>query len=301
MAALSMMPLAWSAALAPGGAGPTATLIPAYLLEVPSSVISVLVADTATATMYRFARSTSGNFARDQRYMSIGQSGVGKQRAWDRKTPLGVYFITERLDTSRMHEKYGVAAYPLDYPNAWDRMNARTGDGIWLHGVDRRNPDRPALDTDGCLALPNEELLLLEEELEPRVTPIIVAREMRWADASTIEVRREEFRAALDDWRGSLEDGDLVSYLALYADEFHYRSMDRATWAAWRYDVFRARPLAEVELQDVMLLEDPEEPSLYISRFSQVLTTTEGPVTTMKRLYWRREGDRWQIIAEDNG
>ena len=39
------------------------------------------------------------------------------------------------------HDKYGVAAYPLDYPNAWDRFNERTGYGIWLHGVDHKNPE----------------------------------------------------------------------------------------------------------------------------------------------------------------
>ncbi len=69
----------------------------------------------------RFGRTASGIVKIDQRYMSIGENGVGKKRAWDRKTPLGIYFITEQLDTSNLDDKYGVAAYPLDYPNAWDR------------------------------------------------------------------------------------------------------------------------------------------------------------------------------------
>ena len=123
-------------------------LLPGYLLEVPDTVSDILIADTSTATMHRFVRTSAGITLEDERYMSIGQAGAGKQKAWDRKTPLGVYFITESLDTSKLHDKYGVAAFPLDYPNAWDRFNKRTGYGIWLHGVDHNNPERPPLDTD---------------------------------------------------------------------------------------------------------------------------------------------------------
>ncbi len=51
-----------------------------------------------------------------------------------------------------------------------------------------------------------------------------------------------------------------------------------------------------------MLIADPEVPDLYLSRFRQVLDTADGPVTTIKRLYWRRAEDaRWQIVSEDSG
>ncbi|MDH4071554.1 MAG: L,D-transpeptidase family protein [Gammaproteobacteria bacterium] len=275
---------------------------PAWFLEIPDTVTDILVADTSTATMHRFARAGADIVEIDRRYMSIGQNGPGKEKAWDRKTPLGVYFITESLDTSRLHDKYGVAAFPLDYPNAWDRFNERTGYGIWLHGVDHNNPERPPLDTDGCLALPNEEILRLTDRLQPLVTPVIVTREMRWADADDVARLREELRIALDLWRESMGSGDLLAYLSLYADDFRYRDMDRADWASWRLGVFESRKLDGVEVRDVMLVADPEAPDLYLTRFTQVLATGDGPVTTTKRLYWRRSaGSRWQIVSEDSG
>ena len=279
-----------------------ASQLPAYLLEMPDSVSDILIADAASATLRRFVHSGDLIVEKDQRYMSIGLNGAGKERAWDRKTPLGVYFITERLDTSKLHDKYGVAAYPLDYPNAWDRQMHRTGSGIWLHGVDHKNPDRPPLDTDGCLALPNEEILLLADVLEPLVTPVIVAREVVWATPGELEKTRLEFRLVLDIWKNSLASGDLQTYLSLYADDFQYREMDKDEWSSYRLGVFETRRLADVTISNVMLLADPEEPNLFLSRFTQVLMTDAGPVTTTKRLYWRRdEGNHWAIVSEDSG
>ncbi|MCH7853529.1 MAG: L,D-transpeptidase family protein [Proteobacteria bacterium] len=280
---------------------PSVKYLPAYLLEVPESVGDILIADTGSATLLRYAQTRNGIVERDRRYMSIGRKGVGKRRAWDRKTPLGIYFITEELDSSKLAAKYGIAAFSLDYPNAWDRYNERTGSGIWLHGVDASAPNRPPLDTDGCLALPNEELALLVAGLTPQVTPIIVVREMRWSTPSDLEALRIEFRIALEQWRASLEQGDLLTYLSLYDDAFRSRGMDKQKWSAYRLGVFGARQLAAVNLQDVMLLADPEEQELFVSRFKQTLMTEHGPVTTRKRLYWRRTGSEWRIVAEDAG
>ncbi|MGI9203851.1 MAG: L,D-transpeptidase family protein [Woeseiaceae bacterium] len=278
------------------------SLLPAYLLEVPESVTDILIADAGAATMHRFERSGNEVVAIDKRYMSIGTAGAGKQRAWDRKTPLGVYFITDSLDTSKMHDKYGVAAFPLDYPNAWDTYNERTGYGIWLHGVDHKDPQRPPLDTDGCLAISNDGLSRLVGRLQPLITPVIVTREIEWAAPTDIDALRSDFRTALDTWRDSLASGDLFTYLSMYADDFRYRDMDRDSWASFRYNVFDAQKLGGVTLADVFLVADPEVPGLYLSRFTQILKTTDGPVTTTKRLYWRRsEDNRWRIVAEDAG
>ena len=276
--------------------------VPAYLLELPESVSGVLIADTGTATLYRFGRTASGIVKLDQRYMSIGENGVGKERAWDRKTPLGVYFITEQLDTSNLNDKYGIAAYPLDYPNAWDRYNQRTGDGIWLHGVDQNGSTRPPRDTDGCLALPNAELMLLADALKPLVTPVIVAREMVWSTPDELENTRVELRMALDRWTQSLEDSDLLTYLSLYSDGFRHRGMDKEAWTSYRPGVFDARDFESVELENVLLIADPEEPGLYLSRFTQAFLTDAGAIKITKRLYWLRRDDKsWQIVAEDSG
>jgi murein L,D-transpeptidase YafK len=178
----------------------------------------------------------------------------------------------------------------------------RTGDGIWLHGVDRNGSTRPPRDTDGCLALPNNQLQSLADSLRPLVTPLIVAREVAWSTPDALEKTRVELRVALEMWRQSLEESDLLTYLSLYSDNFRHRGMDKDVWASYRLGVFGARTVDLVELENVLLLADPEEPGLYLSRFTQEIVSDNGTIKITKRLYWQRRKDNiWEIVVEDSG
>lgn len=278
------------------------TQIPAYVLQLPESVGDVFIADTSAATFYRFKRSSSGVQLESEGYMSIGQRGVGKSKAWDQRTPLGVYFVVDQLDTTKLHEKYGVTAFPLDYPNTWDRKLKRTGDGIWVHGRLPGGEARSWYDTDGCIALPNDDLMAHEDKLVPLVTPVIVTREMRWQDAETMDLLRRELNVAIDAWVTHNANADLHAYLSLYADDFSYRGMSLNDWASFRLRSFEQRGAVEITLDELLLLADPEEEGLILSRFFE---TISGPIVgsrTIKRLYWRRDNEgEWRIVAEDNG
>ncbi len=278
------------------------TRVPAYVLQLPESVGDVFIADTSAAIFYRFERSSSGVQLGSEGYMSIGQRGVGKSKAWDRRTPLGVYFVVDQLDTSKLHEKYGVTAFPLDYPNTWDRKLERTGDGIWVHGVLPGGEPRSWYDTDGCIALPNDDLTAHEDKLVPLVTPVIVTREMRWQDAETVDVLRQELNAAIDAWATHYANADLHAYLSLYADDFSYRGMKLNEWASFRLQTFEQRGAVEITLNELLLLADPEEEGLVLSRFQETISGPSEGSQTIKRLYWRRnEEGKWRIVAEDNG
>jgi murein L,D-transpeptidase YafK len=275
---------------------------PAYLLEVPASLGTVLIAETGSSTLHYFQVGKGGAERIGGSYMSIGQNGVGKQRAWDRKTPLGIYFVNDQLDASRLHEKYGPAVFPLDYPNIWDRKRRRGGDGIWIHGVTPNAGRRPPLDTDGCIALPNDQLLELAPRLVPLATPVVITRDIRWAGPEQIAAARQELRDQLDGWLSSYVAGDLHRYLSLYADDFSYRGMSRDEWVAFRTQSFTQAPPERITLDEVLLLADPAEQGLYLARFRQVVAYEDRTVATIKRLYWRRATDgTLEIIAEDNG
>ena len=279
-----------------------AGLLPAYLIQLPRSVTTVLVAETDASILHRYRNGENGIDFSGSGYMSVGQNGVGKSKAWDRRTPLGIYFVNERLDTTGMHERYGPMAFALDYPNAWDLANERSGDGIWIHGVIANSERRPPLDTDGCIALPNDALISLEGMLQPMVTPVIIARDIDWASADELSAIRQELEDALHVWARSFRSGDLYGYLSLYANDFEFRGMDRTEWAAYRVQAIAATPISDFSIDDLLLLGDPEDEGLYLSRFRQTIIDEANTIVTTKRLYWRRSANGGlRIVAEDNG
>ena len=276
--------------------------VPAYLIRLPAAVKTVFVADTSTAKFHHFVnRGGTDVTYRGDSYMSIGQKGDGKRRNGDRKTPLGIYFVTEQLDTSRMHEKYGITAFTLDYPNALDRRMERTGDGIWVHGVDRRGGERPAWDTDGCIALPNENLAALEDDFLPNVTPVLISRSLAWVPRRQVAELRRELDAVVSLWVDSQQNGDIHSYLTLYDDDFRHWGMSKTEWIAFRNETLALRSVQEIAISEVLLLADPSADDIYLSRF-RMATEEASPVVVTKRLYWRRDArGSLKIIAEDSG
>jgi murein L,D-transpeptidase YafK len=281
--------------------------LPSMLIRVPESTTTLFVAETSTARFYRIRRAGDTLLADGHFYMSIGQEGEGKEQSGDRRTPLGAYFVTEQLDTSRLHEKYGVTAFPLDYPNAWDERLGRDGDGIWLHGVDPNGGQRPKRDTDGCIALPNADLSALIPAFEENVTPVLVTREVDWVDAKDSSLLRTELESSVTLWAESKASGDLYSYLSLYDDDFLRGEMTKAEWSALvlqneQRDVAAGEQLASASVSDLLLLAYPEENNLYLSRFRLAVRSKERERVSIVRLYWRRdEHGAFRIMTEDNG
>ena len=277
---------------------------PAWLLRVPGTVETIFIAETEASSFYRFDREDDYRFTpAGQDYMSIGRGGIRKEREGDRKTPLGIYFVTEQLDTAKLHDKYGITAFPLDYPNAWDRHVGRTGDGIWVHGVDPNGGSRPPLDTDGCIALPNERLQALEKRFVPNETPVLISDRLEWAEPADVEATRVSLEAAVIGWGSALEEGDMHAWLDAYDDSFRHWGMNKAEWSSFSMQTTARRAISNVRISELLLLGDPAEPGLYLSRFR--LEVTEGDarkVVSLRRLYWRRsESGAFRIVAEDSG
>src|SRR3546814_8483534 len=51
--------------------------------------------------------------------------------------------------TRKLPDFYGDGAYPLNYPNEWDKHEGRKGYGIWLHGTPSTTYSRPPRASDG--------------------------------------------------------------------------------------------------------------------------------------------------------
>ncbi|MFN8627872.1 MAG: L,D-transpeptidase family protein [Candidatus Binatia bacterium] len=115
---------------------------------------------------------------------TTGQAAGPKAHSGDRRTPDGVYVVTDLRAGSRLPGNYGALAMTLNYPNAWDRQQRRGGYGIWIHGSDRLAAPFNQRDTRGCVLMRNEDLSQLATLVTPGVTPVVIAEEIPYAPAA---------------------------------------------------------------------------------------------------------------------
>ena len=113
---------------------PAADRVPAPLLQLSPSQRRVVLVDQARSRLYLFENDGGRPRLAGDFYVSTGKKGARKEREGDQRTPVGIYFITTRLEPGELDDFYGAGALPVNYPNEWDTRYGRTGYGIWIHG-----------------------------------------------------------------------------------------------------------------------------------------------------------------------
>ncbi|PKO63123.1 MAG: hypothetical protein CVU24_00560 [Betaproteobacteria bacterium HGW-Betaproteobacteria-18] len=270
--------------------------VPQQVLELALNTRHVVAVDASHSRVYVFEHRDGQLHLLRSHYASIGRAGFGKSTEGDLRTPLGVYYITSRLDDSQLDELYGVGALPLNYPNEHDRRLGKTGSGIWLHGVPRASYSRSPYATEGCVALANDDMGALLSILEPRRTPVIIAEEIHWVQPQTLANRRNEFRELLQRWSRARAQADLKTVMAFYSPQFRSGSTDFRQWGQ-----AKARELATAGrrfliLKDLSILAWKRESEVTLMTFAELRQgDIRGPV---KRQYWARERGEWKIFFE---
>ncbi|MDH3769142.1 MAG: L,D-transpeptidase family protein, partial [Gammaproteobacteria bacterium] len=271
------------------------------LVQLSPSQKNALVVDLAESRLFVFENKDGRPSLLGDFYVSGGKNGAHKQRQGDRKTPVGVYFVVDRLPGEELPDKYGPVAFPVDYPNEWDVRHGRTGGGIWLHGVSSNTYSRPPLDSDGCVALSNAELELVAPLLEEGSTPVLIGNGVSWMPVDKMAQRRAIIAGSIEQWRMDWESGEVDLYLGHYSDEFRGRGMDKKRWDAYKTNVNRNKRFIEVELDDLSVFAHPHESDMMIVSFRQQYESDRFSSNASKRQYWRLEQDgRWRIISEEN-
>ncbi|MEL7298131.1 MAG: L,D-transpeptidase family protein [Pseudomonadota bacterium] len=289
----------WVALHAP----PNNRYVPAQLLLLPATITTLIAVDASTSTAWQLERVNGDWQIADAYYVSLGSAGVDKRRRGDQRTPLGVYWIVEELDSLALPDRYGIRVFPLDYPNALDRQQGRTGDGIWLHGIDPDNNIRPPRDTDGCIALVNERILSLGSVLTPGETPVIVTRELSWRKPTSTSDTLVDLTQSLLRWRDALQEQNADAYFALFSPDYTRFGLSTEQWRVGRVRALAAGHVSKVGIEGLSVLRTDEDEEIFVTRFEQIIHRTQGsPVRVLRRFYWRRNADgELRIIAEQNG
>lgn len=272
---------------------------PASVLQLPDDVEHVIAVDLSAARLYVLKNGTNGLTTIADRYAAMGSAGFGKEREGDNRTPLGIYRITVWKDDASLPELYGYGAFPVDYPNDWDRHRGRTGYGIWLHGVPRDTYSRLPRSSEGCVTLSNDAMAWLRSYVDVGTTPVVLSESLEWAPRSIVASERERFKDHIEAWRTAWSQRETDRYLDFYASNFTTRHRARPGFAAHKRAVNAGKSWIEVTLRDLAIYDYPGERNLRMVSFEQEYRSDTYHSLSRKRQYWRLQPDGvWRIERE---
>ncbi len=277
---------------------PPADRIPRYLLQFDSAQKNAIVVDAGRSRVYVFENVGGTPRLVEDFYSTLGRNGTDKMREGDRRTPLGIYHVTARIPGNKLPDLYGWGAFPISYPNEWDRMAGRTGRGIWLHGVPSDTYARAPRASDGCVALANADIAELAKRVQVGVTPVVITDQIEWTTREARRDERDAFMSELEAWRQDWESMDAGRYLGHYARQFRSDDMDIAAWSAKKRRVNASKRWIKVSLDNVSLLRSPGRKALMVVSFDQDYRSSNLAQRTRKRQYWIMERGRWRIAHE---
>jgi len=280
---------------------PAEDRLPRSVLQLHAEQKHVLMVDSSRSRLYVFANANGRPKLIADYYVTLGKNGIDKARQGDQKTPLGVYHVTANLPRKKLTDFYGAGAFPINYPNEWDRQQGRGGHGIWLHGVPREVYNRAPRASDGCIVLSNPDLEAVGQHVQVGLTPVIIADEIEWSDAAEVEKERATLAAALEQWRADWQSRDTERYLAHYSGRFAASGQNLAAWSAHKRKVNGAKQWIKVGLSRVAMFRYPRERDFVVVTFDQDYKSSGLSNVMRKRQYWVKEGATWKIIYEGAG
>jgi len=234
--------------------------------------------------------------------ISIGKNGYGKELEGDKLTPIGVYRLTSFIEDQGLDDFYGNGAFPLNYPNAHDRLQKRTGHGIWLHGLPKNIDQRPLMDSDGCVVVDNYSFDTLGDYIQTGATYIVMSEDdIKWESADTFAQQETSLSAAFEQWRSDWAAINNEAYLSHYGDNFSDLTSDIKAWSTYKTRVNRGKTRISVETSDLSLIADPRDPGLVTARFYQSYRSNNHDWDGWKEQLWQQTDDGWKIIYEGNG
>lgn len=227
---------------------------------------------------------------------ATGQVSGDKTFEGDLKTPEGVYFTTGKRTGLKDFALYGTMAFPLDFPNPVDRIKGKTGYGIWIHG---RGKKLVPMDTQGCVALVNEDIGVLDTRIAPGA-PVVIGETMGWADSQgkqsgvSAELKKLVHKWA-EDWENRSE-----GFFAAYAPDLFTKSERRSFeyFKKRKKRIFSSTDWIDVEIYNLRALPGPD---YWVTWFDQYYRSGRLSSSTSKRLYWQNIDGEWKIVGREYG
>jgi len=277
---------------------PSADQVPRYLMQMRPDQRYAIVVDNKRSRLYLYQNENGRpRFVADY-YISTGKRGGEKTREGDEKTPQGVYHVTASLPRKKLSDFYGSGAFPISYPNEWDKRHGRNGHGIWLHGTPSDTYSRAPRASNGCVVLANADLDALSEKLQIGLTPVIISEQVEWLSLDDWNAERNALNAEMERWRSDWESLDTERYLTHYSKNFSADGENFAEWGRHKRQVNSGKSWIKLKISNFSMFRNPGKDELVVVTFDQDYRSSNLSNAMKKRQYWTKEGGKWRIVFE---
>lgn len=224
-----------------------------------------------------------------------GKKSGDKKIEGDLKTPIGIYTFTHKKKT--VDPFYGPMAFVTSYPNLYDKIRGKSGDGIWLHGVPLSGSRDPF--TRGCVAINNDDLIQLDRIINPSQTVIIIDSNIKQLKNPAIY---STILAELNRWKSSWIRNDLETYLSFYGSEFKKSDgMNFNQFKTYKERIFAKQETKTIDLEEINIIPYPgEEKNLFWITYKQIYNSDSYRHTGNKSLLVRLNANQTlSILIEE--
>ncbi|EAJ4187588.1 murein L,D-transpeptidase, partial [Campylobacter coli] len=181
-----------------------------------------IVLTNKTDKILRVYSYSDGKIKQDFEQKAIITGLMGdKQVEGDLKTPVGFYELGRKFNPGDPY--YGPFAFATTYPNLLDKVQGKTGGGIWIHGYPLDGTRLDEFKTRGCIALFNENLEEFAKVVQDKKVFAMTEEKEK------VRAKKEDIAALLADlfaWKLAWTDSDINTYLNFY-DEKQFKRFDK--------------------------------------------------------------------------
>lgn len=225
----------------------------------------------------------------------IGKNVEDKRFIGDHATPEGIYFMENILEGPTLnYSLYGSRAFTLNYPNFFDRLEKKTGSGIWLHAV----PDKVSLrrGSRGCVVVRNEIVKSLLPYFKSGYTPVIIQNEITFISQEAFKKKYESIHQEIQEWLQAWQNKNIESYMGFYHPKFKSMGMNREKWMAYKDNLNKTYQNIQIKFSQPVIYEHRNQ---LVARFIQSYRSDLKQDLGEKTLYFKKEGDRYLILNEE--
>lgn len=267
---------------------PPAGLVPSTLLALGAGTYFspfALVVDKSTRTLTVW-RQDGGQIKNVESVpVDLGRKPGDKKTLGDRRTPEGIYFFQDIYEAHEINfDEYGERAFTTDYPNFYDRLSRKTGNGIWLHGT----PDKRSLrrGSRGCVVVRNDVIKRIGQYITPKLTPLIIEDQVSYGKPDQHKLESDAILGWLENWRKSWESKNIDEYMAFYASGFTGLGMGLKGWRRYKSNLANKYSFISVKAAEPIAFGFRDQ---VIVRFVQIYSSDKNADFGEKTLYLTRK------------